>query len=263
MSTTILFLIVIYNNPEECVSFVDHARDVFGEDAHFAICDNSPTSHQDAFTAIPFVHRPDNPGYLDGALAAYSQVKDHSATWVALTNTDITFSPSTSLASLEGYSADSLILAPRITEGVRKIEKNPYLLQPRGRLRLTMNHFMTANTALAVLYLVLSAGMQKVRAQKPQAASPGQEDTAMFAPYGAVVIFSHDVWANGLVPARVPLLAEEWAIGYMADKNSIPILYAPKFHVLHDPHQTTGPRVSRRRAQMLSKAFAYIHRSSK
>jgi hypothetical protein len=86
--------------------------------------------------------------------------------------------------------------------------------------------------------------------------------TRMYAVYGAIIVFSRGFLSRVDLPEHVPLLAEEFAIAEVARRADVPITFEPRLHMHHDPHTTTGPAVTPRRAAMLSKAFRYISRTA-
>ena len=216
--------------------------------------------------------RPDNPGYLDGGLAALARYREATSTlpeWIILANTDLVFRTSGVVEHLSRtYEArEPLIVAPRITEGDTRVEKNPHVLNRRSRARLRTNHALTAAPILAFGYLTLSvmrrgiarllaSGGAKTRGQV--SAEAGQR---MYSPYGAIIIFSRGFFERIGLPGGVPLLAEEFAIAETAERHGAPVVYDPAVHVHHEPHTTTGPKITWRRARMLSTAFRYIDRS--
>lgn len=272
MKSEIIWLLIAYKNMADVDAFVDKLDRLRGPSTSFVfgICDNSavhvPSRHegrQDVFT----VERSDNPGYLDGARAALQaipqEVRDRAG-WVALSNTDLTISsgdPSNVLSILPAGSP--VVVAPSISEDDGVIEKNPHVLLPRSLTRHRLNRVMTCTPTMAMGYLLLSRGRHQLRLRRPvearEVAAPGQQ---MYSPYGAMIFFNRAFMQRTGLPAGVPLLAEEFAIAESARLVQAPVVFEPGIRVAHDAHTTTGPKVSRSRAVMLTRAFAYIAREA-
>ena len=273
MSTDIVWLLVAYRNMEAVDQYIDQLDRLRSPSTSyvFGICDNSPepaSSRHARRSDVYTVERPDNPGYLDGARAALdsmpSALRDR-ATWVALSNTDLSFVSSDPVEILKALGADRpLLVAPRISEDDGAIEKNPHVVIPRSPARHRLNHLMTYTPSMAIGYLLLSRGRHLLQLRRPTdsrpPADPGQ---IMYSPYGALIFFSRAFMDAPGLPAGVPLLAEEFAIAEAARRAQAPVVYEPRIHVDHVAHSTTGPKVSRPRAAMLSRAFAYVAQNSK
>jgi GT2 family glycosyltransferase len=270
----VLLLVVAFNNYASIDLFLD-SLGVPSSDATFevAVCDNSPAAgywrpiHRAVQT---FVVRPDNPGYLEGALTALSAHVDRIGflpEWVVLTNTDLTLIPDDIARVLVAHGDADLpiVLAPRITEG--SVEMNPHLREAHPFWRHALNRVLTGLTPLAYSYLCLSYLKGRARARW-FAQSKGSRPLArtgelMYSPYGAMVIFSRGFFRRVAVPRSVPLFAEEFAIAEAARRAKVPIVYEPRIHVEHAPHSTTGRRVSLARAALIREAFRYIWQCSK
>ena len=260
----LLLLAVAYGNRAKVRDFCITIRGLYDpEMVHIAVCDNSPDRDGDfEFASTVATTRPDNPGYWGGALAALDAYCRHNAVmpeWIAITNTDLDYKSADMLQVLSSHASSSpLVIAPRITEGM--IEKNPHLLAPRPRWRLWVNHLLTYSTSIAFGYIAASRLRSYVRSknggERKKALAPS--GTRMYSPYGALIFFNAAfVSARPLWP-NVPLLAEEWAIAEMAIERLAPVTFEPGIWVRHEPHQTTGTKVSRRLATMLSRAFEFI-----
>jgi GT2 family glycosyltransferase len=261
-------LLVGYGNLPEVEAFIEQVRRLEPSPAiRFAVCDNSPTAQP---TSIPertdtvFVRRPDNPGYLEGGLTALRASSDRRGglpDWAILSNTDLTFESAHLLEVLAEHDpATPLVLAPRITEGDARIDKNPHLLSARSPGRHRLNHQLTRTPALAFGYLVLSRVKLEIRLRRAgrHDAGPAAVGSEMYSPYGAMLIFSRGFLERDALPADVPITAEEYVVAEQARREGAPVLFEPRIHVHHEPHTTTGPKVSWPRAVRLSRAFAYI-----
>jgi len=260
----LLLLVVAYGNRSEVRDFCLTIHDQFDRSAvRIAVCDNSPDREEGFdFGADVATKRPDNPGYWGGAMAAlneYSLLHPEMPDWIAITNTDLCYVTPDVLGILSDHSSSSpLVIAPRITEG--EIEKNPHVVTARPAWRLSVNHLLTISPGIAAGYLVASRAKfwvgVKVRAgRKMPLAMSG---TRMHSPYGALIFFNSAFFSASAVWPRVPLLAEEWAVGQMAIERSAPVIFEPRIWVRHEAHQTTGRMSSRRRAATLSRAFEFI-----
>lgn len=273
MSPRAVMLLIAYNNMDEVDGFIDHIRSLDPrQDVAFSICDNSPTpkpSRHRGAADVTTTARPDNPGYLDGGIQALAEYQRNCEMpdWVILTNTDLEVQSSNLACTLsENHDAGlPIVLAPRITEGEARIEKNPHVRQARSVTRLRVNRLLTATPVLTLAYLSASGLRHRTAAASaasaPATASPlAEANTTMFSPYGAMIIFSRAFVESLGLPKGVPLLAEEYAIAQTAALNRVPVVFEPRVHVHHVAHTTTGPGVSMRRARMLHKAFRYIDR---
>ena len=275
MTTRALFLLIAYRNMDEVDGFIDHVRQALTPGSvAFSICDNSPMpipSRHEASPDVVSATRPDNPGYLDGgleALARYRESVGNLPDWVFLTNTDLVLlSPSTIDHLCSTYDAsEPVIVAPRITEGDTKVEKNPHVPHRRSSGRLRANYFVTATPILAMGYLLLSVVRRRLAYLLSASVGAGtrgyvlaENGEQMYSPYGALIIFSRGFWERHGLPSGVPLLAEEFAIAETAARHGVPIVFDPAVHVHHVPHTTTGPEITWRRARLLSRAFRYIY----
>lgn len=273
----VLFLLVAYNNIDEVREFIRQTRLTdLGGNFRYSICDNSETStvctgSADTLEDETYTTRADNPGYLDGAIAAYDSYMQHDSeplSWIIISNTDLIFLSDGLLRTLnQRYDpCTAVVVAPRITE-TGNAEKNPHLLYPRSKLRLLTNRILTGNTLFAMAYLEMSA----IRARftrhrdkrKLHSETTIRPRSRMYSPYGAMMIFSRQFFNQVRLPSQVPLLAEEYAIAETALRAGAPIWFEPEIHILHHEHSTTGPKVTWRRAEMLRVAFRYINRSTR
>lgn len=245
----------------EVGEFIERIR-VHLPNALFAVCDNTEVRGTDVPLPPEVVvcRRPDNPGYMEGALVAWEALRSVRPScdvdWVVISNTDLQVVQLAS-TSLDGFDPGvPLVLAPRITEGVNSIEKNPHLVRRRSRRRLWINHLATKGLPLALGYLMLSAGRMRFARRRDVRGS--FTPRTVYAPYGAMMFFSRAFWDAARFPRYVPLLAEEFVVAEMATLLGASVVYEPAIHVHHDANTTTGPKLTRRRAAMLSRAFAYI-----
>lgn len=262
----VLLLAVIYRNHGEVEEFCRRLKETNGDDVRIVVCDNSPRAEQaQILNADLTVGRPDNPGYLDGgieALKASLEAGWELPAWTALSNTDLDFGSGRAFLTLGTYDPSKpIIIAPSILEGASMTEKNPHVLQPRSRLRHRLNRIATYTPTVAIAYLAVSA--LRVRGRTSRPTPPAPSDGRMYSPYGALIIFSNAFVSRFGLPAGVPLLAEEWAVAEHARSTDTPVVFEPRISVLHDPHSTTGGKVTRRRGAMLSRAFRHVARGWK
>lgn len=273
----LLFLLVAYHNMDEVEDFISHVRSKDPDgNFRFAVCDNAEhavdpvglRSSQD----VVLTARPDNPGYLEGALEAYRHYLAKGGgpvDWIVITNSDLSVQSEGLLAVLDSQydSRSPVVIAPRVTE-THDVEKNPHALEPRTAGRLRANRILTATPTVAMGYLSASAfkvavsGLRR-SAQSTTRGSSVLERQKIYSPYGAIMIFSSTFFNNVRLPPNVPLLAEEFAVAEAALKAGAPVWYEPRIHVFHNQHSTTGPKVTWRRARMLSRAFRYIDEAPK
>ena len=153
---SVVFLLVAYGNLAEVERFVAETRRAEPSSAvSFAVCDNSPTSVPTSLEDrddVVLVRRPDNPGYLPGGLAAlktWVSATGGLPDWAVLSNTDLTTESSGLLDVLAEHDPTRpLVLAPRITEGEARIEKNPHLRLARSPRRHRLNHVVTRRSVV-------------------------------------------------------------------------------------------------------------------
>lgn len=258
-----LFLVVAYQNHDEVDRFIAQIRSLpDGDQLALSVCDNSPEggSHSNDVT---WVNRPDNPGYLEGALVALEAHHRRFGTvpdWVFLTNTDLSIESTDLLAVLGQYNATQpVVLAPRVTETEARLDKNPHLLNPRTAKHLGLNAALTATPTLARGFLTASALRDRsgTRTSKPQEPSTA---ATMYAAYGAIIGFSSAFLDAHPLPRCVPLFSEEFVIAEVARRAGVPVTYEPRIVAYHEAHATTGLLPSRKRAVLISRAFRYIWR---
>lgn len=278
--TPVLFLLVAYGNADDVVGFVRTMSDL-DPALSFAVCDNTEDQSESSRERLrgalsgysaEVVFRPDNPGYLDGALAALSGWRqahpDDRPHWVILSNTDLTVEGELFSVVLGDHPHDEpRVLAPRLTEGAARVEKNPYQLAPRSLLRHRLNAWVSVTRWTAYGYVGLSSVRRSLhrrrlgRAPVPTSA-PAPSGTTMYAVYGALIVFSRGFLDRVDLPAGVPLQAEEFAIAEAARRAQVPVTFEPRLHMHHDAHTTTGPYLTLRRAGQVSVAFRYIARTA-
>lgn len=272
MNARVLFLIVAYQNHAEVDEFIKMTRRLpNSRRVAFSICDNSTSNSVSlGSTDVTLTRRPDNPGYLEGALAALETfVRDNGAMpdWIFLANTDLTFESAEFWDGLNGYNAsEAVLLAPRVTETESRLDKNPHQQEPYSAGRLAVNALLTSTNSLAYGYLTLSALRDRYGARAPKrpvASNRRDGASTMYAPYGAIVGFSRAFFEANDLPRNVPLFAEEFAIAEVARRSHVPVVYEPRIHVHHHAHATTGLLGSRRQAALLRVAFRYIWRYSR
>lgn len=274
--STLLWLLVAYRNLDQVDDFVDALRALPGSDRFsFAICDNSPTSGVSRHSAeadTVFLSRPDNPGYLEGALLGLDAYRDRGGVpdWVTISNTDLDFVTGNPIDALERHdSAVPLVLGPRITEGASLIEKNPHVLERRSLGRLRANAAATWTPPMAMLYQVVSLARWTISSRRgttrhdPEAwAARCPAGTHFYSPYGAVIFFSHGFFEAGGLPRDVPLLSEEYFVAEAAADAGAEVLYEPRIHAHHAANITTGRKVTLSRARRTSHAFKIIYRDA-
>lgn len=272
MNMKVCILLVAYGNMQEVDTFVDHARAMLGQGISFAICDNSPQaviSRHCGDPQVTITMRPDNPGYLEGALVALEArtlATEERPDWIVLSNTDLRFETTNLRQRLAAYNASApLVIAPRVTEGQRRIEKNPHLATRRTLRRLRLNSLIAATPLSAMAYQTgallrgsLRQGVSRLREVPDEWARIHPAGTRFYSPYGAIIIFSRGFFEAGGLPRNVPLLAEEYFIAEAALEYDAPVIYEPDIHVHHSANTTTGPRVTLRRARRTSAAFRAI-----
>lgn len=273
----LLFLLVAYHNMAEVEEFIAHLREKDPSDSfRIAVCDNTENAvdpdHGRAGIGYVLTARPDNPGYLEGALEAHRSYVAHGGEpvdWIVISNSDLRLRSEGLLSILDSRydPCVPVVVAPRVTEAFG-VEKNPHVLEPRTAARLRANRVLTATPTIALGYLRVSALKAAFRARRRSARGPHEEKAiperqTIYSPYGAIVIFSAAFFDEVGLPPDVPLLAEEFAVAEAALKAGAPIWFEPQIHFFHEEHSTTGPKVTRRRAHMLSRAFRYIDEAPK
>ena len=272
----ILWLLVAYKNLDQVDDFVDSLRAIPGSGRFsYAICDNSPMPGVSRHTGSPdtvVVARPDNPGYLEGALVgldAHTRAGG-SPEWVAISNTDLELRSGNPLDALASHDPGRpLVIAPRITEGESLIEKNPHVLERRSLGRLRANAIVARTPRAAMLYQLGSLVRWKLSHKRGTTRHDSTSwehrfpaGTQFYSPYGAIVFFSRGFFSVGGLPRNVPLLSEEYFVAEAAVDAGAPVLYEPAIHVHHAANITTGPKVTLARARGTSKAFRTIYRDA-
>lgn len=278
--TTFLWLLVVYKNGDEVASFINQLRALPGSDQfRYAVCDNSPdsgTSHAILGDDVVWVRRPDNPGYLEGAWVAREEYLRRSPveapSWTAISNTDLTLASSDVLAALSSWD-ESLpwLIAPRITEGDHRSEKNPHVFQSRPLWRHRVNAWVTSTRLSSLIYLAMWAGRSRLSAARHVARHDGAQwqrthpaGTEFYSPYGALMLFSRGFFEHdGELPRNIPLQSEEYFLAEAAIERGAPVVYVPDIHAHHAGHSTTGPKVNWTRAAAVSRAFRAIYEHSR
>lgn len=267
---SILFLLVAHNNPSEVESFIEHIQGRCPNlDLAFAICDNSrnPVEWTNEARECVLTYRPDNPGYLEGALLALDAylLKNKSVPkWTFVSNTDLVLIGGLSeLLRLDDPSPRiPCVIAPRITEGSSELDMNPHEISPRRTWRKALDVALTWTPRLAVTYLAVHNGRRASRFRRESLQSWGTKrqvpPAGMYSPYGAIFGLSQAFIEQCSLPRRVPLFAEEFAIAETARAHSAPVVYTPSVHFFHAANASTGLLPSRERAVLLSTAFRYI-----
>lgn len=274
MTPGLLWLLVAYRNLEQVDSYVDHLKLLVGQERFvFAICDNSPVpgvsrhAHDDR---VVFLARPDNPGYLEGALLGLDAWMDQGGevpAWVAISNTDLEITSGDPLQHLSNYDPMPLVVAPRITEGPSMTEKNPHVLERRSLARLRTNAYIAWTPIMAMAYQSLSVVRWRVAKGRNASRYSGNQwlraypkGTHFYAPYGALIFFSRAFFASGGLPRHVPLLTEEYFIAEAAASMGAPVIFDPDIVAHHSANVTTGPKIALKRAHRTAYAFKAMYR---
>ena len=263
----ILFLIVIYGNHDVASTFVQTQSAKYIS-ASFAISDNSPRTEQNELHALAshvVVRRPDNPGYFGGAMAAYAAHCEKSSAprpdWVVICNTDLSFDIHELVEALASHSnlANAMsIIAPRIRELPSGRELNPHIRHRPPARWYRLRGVLGRSVVLCWFYLLASRLMHCLRRSPRTVVTSVPNGASMFAPHGSFIVFSRPMIDCASEFARVPLLAEEYAVALASLRCRAAITLDTSVTVTHCPHSTTGSAISLFRARLLRRAFRYI-----
>lgn len=271
----ILLLVVAYNNHEQVLSFLKAISARESTSVQVALCDNSrepPDGFADSVTSLlvrreaVVVNRPDNPGYLEGGLAALDAFREKfgDSSWIILSNTDVQFLTPLSVLLECGIDPEQtpVVLAPRILEGPQSVPMNPHQVKKKRAVRIRLDAFICSTTFGAFMYLCFHQISGRFRRTfGGHRVSGGSEYSGtMFSPFGAAMVFSAAFLRTATIPRHVPLLSEEHVVGVCAQKAGCEVRMYNDLVVHHDGHGVTGRPVTIRRARMLSRALQYIAR---
>lgn len=197
----------------------------------------------------------ENLGYFGGFNYCLDRIETSAYDAVVLTNPDVTFAPDfiqeLQIALQDHADHSVMILAPRITLD-SGIEQNPNVADPISKARKAYYGLLFSSY---LSYTVLGA-LSKILKSNRRAHSTGTASRRIYIPHGACFIATPIFLKKcRRLDQRVFLWGEEAFLMHQVAQNGGEIWFVPSLRVLHHEHSATGKINSKRRFEMMKKAY--------
>jgi len=239
------------------------------DSCHFLIVDNnsddgSVNSIRRAslkFSNVTLLSSPQNGGYFGAANWALQRylVNHDCPDWVIVCNNDIVFGDRRFLLRLVETNPTNAVIAPCIISGLTRCDANPSIRHRPSRFRMWRYRFWLSNFYLAWFKQALSPYVRRSRMRNNSGSDTEPfRRRPIYAPYGALVIFSRSFFdAGGFIDGGSFLYAEELRIAEMCRRLRLPIMHDPELRVWHKESQSTGRFLTRAVYQHQKNGFEY------
>jgi GT2 family glycosyltransferase len=266
----IAIITVQYGNPSDTIAFLKTvAATMDSNDCEIVIIDNGGTSDDtsdiDALSeiapcAIHYLRPQENRYYWGGAALAietHYRSRDRLPRWLIICNNDILVRDQKFFQMLRQLDPAAYpIIAPSIIADGQ--DQNPLLEGPPSRAKRVKWQLYDLDYRIAKALLGVHAIWQSLTSRRGRVLSPqwaGAQPRRIYAPHGAFVILSKRFFeAGGELDTTVPMFAEELTLAALAERLRLPVWYFPSLQVLHQPHSTTGSRLTREKYELERRA---------
>lgn len=240
------------------------------------IVDNGPLQKSRELEALkdgaPFsvnVLRPERNLYYWGgaarAIESVSKANDQRYRWTIVCNNDVVIGDPSFFRRLRALDVNRYpIVAPTILHADTGRDQNPLLATaPHGLKRLKWHlhdlHYGIAKSMLWANKLI----MRFTNGTGRRAASfrPQSVEQRIYAPHGAFVVLSSAFFeSGGALDTTLSMYAEELSLAATAERLRLPVWHRPDLRVVHKPHSTTGPTLTRQKYEMERQARKHYYR---
>lgn len=207
----------------------------------------------------------ENRGYFGAAKWALNQyMAQHTLPdWVIVCNNDVVFDHANFLSRLrERDPLTAGVLAPAVISSLTGHDSNPMIAARPGRIRLLRYRFLLSSYSVARLTQWLAPVLRRVRhCFRGKRFDPsGQRN--IYAPHGAMIIFSRRYFeAGAAIDDGSFLFAEEFSVAETCRRLGLPLVYDPELAVRHNENQTTGRRLTRKMYEYQKSGLQYAIRT--
>jgi len=208
------------------------------------------------FHSVQSVVAAENAGYFGALVIAWQRSKERNFQFRILCNPDVEFAQQDFVRRLmmRPILANVAVIAPSIISSRTGRDQNPYMNRSPGVLRRLWWRCLYFSF---LLYRLRCRLTERTRVE-PNTTHVAEQP--IFAPHGAMMIFSRDFFKLSPFFSRVPFLyAEELFVGRMTRDAGLTVLYAPDLQVVHRENAVTGLLPSRQRFNLQRAAIgAYL-----
>jgi GT2 family glycosyltransferase len=236
---------------------------------HLSIVDNNSSddslpslrSASAEFANVELLASPRNAGYFSAAgWALQRYLENHDAPdWVVICNNDVVFDDPRFLSQLLARDPNTAgVIAPAITSGLTGYDENPSIARRPSQLRMLRYSLWLSNYYLMWFKQWLSPSIRKIRNRLRAWAAASANHKAIYAPSGALLIFSRCFFeSGGFIDDGSFLYAEEFRVAEMCRQLRLPIIHDPALRVWHEGSQSTGRLLTRDVFQHQKNGFRY------
>ncbi|MCR1927176.1 hypothetical protein NSA39_04775 [Enterococcus gallinarum] len=247
--SSILFLLINYNNKKEILKFIDQFEEV-SKCVSFLILNNGgnvkewiePNLFDNAF----IYNSEENLGYIGGAKFLFKK-NEFDFRYMILCNSDIYLDAKSFVKTIlnKNYDKNISIVGPNIGSPHKK-NQNPFLSNPPSKEVFKKWKTIYKSELLFTCYYFLSKYKSKLLRKEVIDKNP-------FALHGAFLIFINNPELTvDYFDSEIFLFGEEIHIGFIAQKKQQLLFLDSNLSVFHDEHSSTGRlSMSFRRKELL------------
>lgn len=256
-----LNVIVLYDNAEEVIQYVEEVLDISDGKTDIILVVNKDSLSraadiQERFgEGIQIVDFGQNVGYLNSLLKVIKEIDIEKYDFYILSNTDIHYQTIDFFQRLERINYDPEIgcIAPDVYNPTNNSHSNPHYLDriPKKKMERLVRIFK--HPFLGRVYL-------KLAKLKSNTAKSGKTASCyVYSPHGCYMIFTKSfIKAIQGYDYGVKLYSEESAIGELLLKNNYKCYYDEKISVIHNESSVTGKLPSKIRFSAWRESLEYI-----
>lgn len=167
--------------------------------------------------------------------------------WAIVCNNDITFDQPSFLKTLRAHDPRTEgVVAPSVVSRLTGFDSNPMIRTRPSAARLLRYRMLLSSYYMAWLAQWSAPVVRKIRRRLRRKTVRSQVGARMYAPHGAIFIFSRTFFERGgFLDDGCFLYAEEFSVAETCLRLGLPIIHDPKLTVVHNDNQTTGRSLTR------------------
>jgi GT2 family glycosyltransferase len=219
----------------------------------------------DEHANIELIASSENRGYFGAVKWALNQYLAHHPLpdWLIVCNNDIVFHHPDLLTVLLGYDPRKEgVLAPAVISNLTGRDSNPMIAARPGRVRLLRYRFLLSSYPIARLTQKLAPAARKLRYHLRGDGLGNSDRQRIYAPHGAMIIFSRRYFeAGGTIDDGSFLFAEEFSVAETCLRLGLPLVHDPALRVRHNDSQTTGRLLTRQMYRHQKEGLRYAIRT--
>jgi GT2 family glycosyltransferase len=231
-------LLVTGKDIDITIVLVDNSEETDGT----TLFDKVRSESQDVMCVKP----PRNLGYFGGArlgLNEYLATGARLPDWVLVSNVDVRFGNCPFFDHLCNtvYGEDVGVVAPSICSESSQYDYNPYMVSRPSKLKVRFYTLLYRSVHVFTFYRLLSHMKSKLgQALTSKLNCNNKESKIIYAPYGALIIFSKTFFLRGgSLDYPAFLFNEELYIAEIARDVGAYVVYDPNLQVFHEEHTST------------------------